>query len=158
MESDKAIKFNGKQFKLIKKVFRNGKSKPENEYDVLKLYVQLVKNVCGNDIITTIDTTTKRKGDKKTYQLNEAIVKYSLMLHAHKNHNNFNNGSSGGHCGAPWAPKGRCGVSLWGLRGVTVGSSWAPWAPCVLFFLCKDSPLSIKTQMLMKKRILSDPP
>ena len=89
VESDKAIKFNGKQFKLIKKVFRNGKSKPENEYDVLKLYVQLVKNVCGNDIIATIDTTTKRKGDKKTYQLNEAIVKNSLMLHAHKNHNNF---------------------------------------------------------------------
>ena len=26
--------------------------------------------------------------DKKSYQLNEAIVKNSQMLHAHKNHNN----------------------------------------------------------------------
>ena len=87
---EKEIKFNEKTFKLIKRVFRNGKAKPENMYDVIKLYVQLVKNICGNDIIDTIDTTAKRKGDKKTYRLNEANVKNSLILHSHKNHNNFN--------------------------------------------------------------------
>ena len=89
-DPEKVIKFNEKTFKLIKKAFRNGKTKPQNMYDLLKLYVQLVKNVCGNDVIATIDTTAKRKGDKKTYQLNEANVKKCLMLHAHKNHNNFN--------------------------------------------------------------------
>ena len=56
---------------------------------LIKLYVQLVKNVCGNDII---DSKRIQEGKVRTwvYTANEAIIKNSLMLHAHKNHNNFN--------------------------------------------------------------------
>ena len=44
-DPEKVIKFNEKQFKLIKKVFRNGKSKPQNMYEAVKVYVQLAKSM-----------------------------------------------------------------------------------------------------------------
>ena len=50
----KAIDFyNDIEFKSIQKQFRCRKHKPETRYDLLRVYVTMIKNVCGHDIIVS---------------------------------------------------------------------------------------------------------
>ena len=50
----KAIDFyNDIEFKSIQKLFRCRKHKPETIYDLLRVYVMMIKNVCGHDIIVS---------------------------------------------------------------------------------------------------------
>ena len=66
--------YDDKEFKIVQKLFRFGNCQPETKYDLLKLYVMMIKNVCGHDII--VSKQERVNGEKMmAYTLNELSIK-----------------------------------------------------------------------------------
>ena len=84
---DTLIVISDEEYKLIKQLFRTEKTKPKTKKQFKILYVSMIKNICGNEIIKTIQIGKKKIS---TYNLNGDAIKYHLELDKlGKYHNNF---------------------------------------------------------------------
>jgi len=81
-------------YKNIKLNFRSSK-KIENKQDIIKLYVSMLKNYCGNDIIIS-KQITKNSTKQMTYKLNQHYIDYhnNLKLFRLKTNNKMTNNKS----------------------------------------------------------------
>ena len=72
------------EYDLIKKVFKAGRVKPTNAYELIKLYVSMLKNItCPDFILTTRGTKTNDRTIK--YKLNTDLVKKYIELNKYSN-------------------------------------------------------------------------
>jgi hypothetical protein len=76
---------------LINEVFRTTKNKYNSQYELLKLYVLMIKNICGDLQIVTSEKGTKRTDRKYKFILNIELLKDLVQLMKYKNPvlNNF---------------------------------------------------------------------
>jgi hypothetical protein len=78
------------EYQLLCYNFRFQRPKPKNAYDLLKLYIILLKHITTNDIIkTTKNSTLTNKKRGYTYKLNKELLLYHIELDKYKNIANY---------------------------------------------------------------------
>ena len=70
-------KLSNDEYKLIKSTFRLSKNIPTNNYELMLIYVTMIKHICGSDIITS----------KKIQNNNERIMVYKYNNEHFEFHN-----------------------------------------------------------------------
>jgi len=81
------------EYNLIKNLFRINKIKPNNNYEIIIMYVTMIKNICGSDIIKYKQTMINGKR-KYEYYYNDEYIKFHKKLTSYYITNNefeFNN-------------------------------------------------------------------
>jgi hypothetical protein len=71
------------EFQLICKTFRIKRPKPTNKYELLKLYVSMIRNSTSDEIIISKKGTT-RDNLLMTYKLNKEFIKFHIELNKFK--------------------------------------------------------------------------
>ena len=74
------VEMTDKEHKLYTTLFRSSKKKPTNRAEIMKMYVGMLKNIIGHDVIES--TQSRKKADRGEYKyvLNKHMVKTSLEL------------------------------------------------------------------------------
>ena len=72
-------------YKLIKAVFKTSKKAPNNYKGLMKLYVGMLRNVSGSNLISSYQLNTKKDRKEVAYHLNETIRNFHLELNSYKN-------------------------------------------------------------------------
>ena len=75
------INITDKEFKLISKIFRITKSKPDNLNELKKFYFGMLKNIFGNlDIVKSTHSTDKDNKSVNIYYFNDNVIKLLFKL------------------------------------------------------------------------------
>jgi hypothetical protein len=73
-------------YKNIKTVFKTTKGKPKDTKELIKLYVGLIRNICGGgSLIKSKQLSTKEERNNVIYTLDTDNIYYQLELNSHKN-------------------------------------------------------------------------
>jgi hypothetical protein len=79
------VDINDKQYMLICKIFCINRKKPTDNYNLMKLYVSMLRNLCSNEIIISEYGTTRQSMRKVTYKINSDLIKHNTELDKYKN-------------------------------------------------------------------------
>lgn len=79
------IEIDANLYKTIKTVFRTAKAKPKDTKELVKLYVGLVRHICGSSLIKTKQMNTKEERNNIIYTHNEEAIHNNLEMYSYKN-------------------------------------------------------------------------
>ena len=76
---------NDKLYKNIRTVFKTTKGKPKDTKELVRLYVGLIRNICGGSLIKAKQLSTKEERNNVIYTLVADNIYYNLELNSYKN-------------------------------------------------------------------------
>jgi hypothetical protein len=79
------IDMNEQLYKNIRTVFKTTKGKPKDTKELVRLYVGLIRNICGGSLIKAKQLSTKEERNNVIYTLVADNIYYNLELNSYKN-------------------------------------------------------------------------